>query len=418
MPNLFTGKIKLLPEELKDDQAYGLWNALSVHDEEDTRIALIAAHDGDFFPESPLDYIEALRKLIASPSGKHWDDNWPVRLDIDITQTCNCRCLFCYSQEYRKKTVYKKSYIDYELLRQIIELASKKGTRTIRFTGGGEPLMHPRINDILQLPAKYNLRSCVLTNGDLFDETLLSTFFEYIDHIHWSVNAASSKTRQRIHNPISVKSQLSDSFSSIHSLIKKRTQENGKRPMIWATFILHPYNIDEALTVGHMLRDIGVDSISFRPIYHGLGGSWKLDEMKRLDDLLPELKALSAPPKFFVFVPKRDIGDAGELKPESHFEYCLSRKLRTVLEATNDGIVLQKCGLYRGSGPKSYETIRSGDLFEDHWRGVQAQDPYLSIPSSCDNCIDVSMNTTLNEVYRILTCHPKARFYKAHLHNI
>jgi len=77
-----------LPLTMEASRAYGLWNALSAYSRSGELVDIIPAHDGDFFPESPFDYIERIRKSIAGGFPKD-TIHWPVQVDIDVTLKCN-----------------------------------------------------------------------------------------------------------------------------------------------------------------------------------------------------------------------------------------------------------------------------------------------------------------------------------------
>ena len=60
---------------------FGQWNALEVTQSTSAAAVIVKGHGGDFLPETPEDYLEALYRPL--------DQDWPVRADIDITNICN-----------------------------------------------------------------------------------------------------------------------------------------------------------------------------------------------------------------------------------------------------------------------------------------------------------------------------------------
>jgi MoaA/NifB/PqqE/SkfB family radical SAM enzyme len=395
-------------------ETYGKWNALLAKSPTGTVLGIIPAHDGDFFPETPFDYIEAL-KNIRKDFISNTNTNTivpPVRVDIDITQICNANCIFCFSRKYQAKE-YSKAFVEKKGIDHLLRQLGDLGTRTIRYCGGGECLTHPEIREILPLPHKYGMHLCIITNGDLINEDLVYNICENVDHLRWSVNASSDVTRNKIHRPNPNSNLLSETSKLIKLIVKERSlyppQKN--RPLIGATFLLLPGNIHEIFTAGKMLKDTGVDSISYRPVYQGLGGIWTREMLTYLDKELDQVHLLEDPPAFFVFTPKREINEASKLIPQDHFRNCLSAHLRTVLESTNNGLIMQDCGLYRGTGPKKDTLIQTDGVFENIWRKKQLSSELNNHPNNCQNCIDVSMNKTLNSINEILITDPDANFY-------
>ncbi len=346
---------------------YGRWNALAAFDSDGKSMGAIRAHDGDFFPESILDYVEALRTAVASETRGQYNHIFPLRVDIDITQACNANCTFCFSRPYQAEQ-YRGQWGRTADIESIISELADNGTRTIRYCGGGEPLVHPGIRRLLQVPHEHGLRSCLITSGDLLDEELLILVFDHIDHLRWSVNSAQDSTRIKIHRPKAGANQLSDSFQLIEALIRRREQTRGalRCPMVWATFLVIPENFTEIIEAAERLRDIGVDSVSFRPVYHGLTTPWTPANLAHMEEALQAAAALGKPPRFCVFVPRRSITESPYLRPYDEFQECLSRRMRTVLEATAAGFALQSCGMYRGSGTESGLVLPS-DSFSSIW---------------------------------------------------
>src|SRR5271157_640017 len=82
---------------------YGRWNALAAFDRHGKLLGATRAHDGDFFPESILDYSEALRAAVTGECPGQYSDIFPLRVDIDITQACNANCTFCFSRPYQRE---------------------------------------------------------------------------------------------------------------------------------------------------------------------------------------------------------------------------------------------------------------------------------------------------------------------------
>lgn len=387
---------------------YGCWNALAALDQSGNYLGCVPAHDGDFYPESVMDYVSALRQ----------SDCFPVRVDIDVTQACNARCSFCFSRPYQRSG-YRGKWIGKEQLNQVIGELGKNGTKTIRFCGGGDPLVHPEIMDLLPIVNANGMRLCVISSLDLMNDRTSEAIFEHVDHLRWSVNAASDDTRIAIHRPGQGANLLSESFKKIGSLIRRSVgQLSGKRrPMIWATFLVLPENVNEMFSAAKHLKEIGVDSISFRPVYHGYGKGWTEDQLKTLRTQTEKVKALDERPGFCVFVPKRQLRDAAALNPNDYFHQCISRRLRTVLEATSSGLAYQSCGMYRGSGAKQGLVLTREQSFEEFWQHTTVQNVPRHAPEECSVCIDVSMNLTLEFILEMLACNKNVAFYRAKLNS-
>lgn len=403
-----------IPMELNDFESYGLWNALSAYDKIGKLLTTIPAHDGDFFPESPLDHIKLLRNVVLSERRDH-KAFWPIRVDIDVTQRCTGNCRFCYSRKYAFSPLYHDAEIPADIFEGILEELAERGTRSIRFTGGGEPLLHPQIKKILPMPKRFGLRSCIITNGDLLDEEISELLVANIDHIRVSINAAQNDTRKLLHTSKVRANNLSEIFQQIRYMVQFRAAvwSSQKRPLICTTYLLVPENVDEIYLAAQLMRQCRADSISFRPIYHDLSCQFSEVELETLFHQLQLASNLHCPPTFLVFTPKRNISTVWQISPRTQFPRCISCNTRTIIEATNQGPMIKICGLHRGAHEENLGVIRDKVKFLELWTSCDTEKLLKNRPEACERCIDISMNVTLNQVWGVLLEHPEAVFRKS-----
>lgn len=114
------------------------------------------------------------------------------QLIIDVTTACNFRCIHCSQSVHN----YEKVMLDYQLCLKVIDEIREAPPKHIRFCAVGEPLLHPRIREMITY-AVDNTRSKVTltTNGMLLKPSILQTGLHMIDI---SIDAASEKTYNKI----------------------------------------------------------------------------------------------------------------------------------------------------------------------------------------------------------------------------
>jgi len=88
----------------------------------------------------------------------------PLYLDIEPTNYCNCKCAFCVGQQQGKR---ERGYMEFSLFEDICKQASDMKIKGIRFLRWGEPLLHDRIDDMIELAHSYGMLTHVTTNGTL-----------------------------------------------------------------------------------------------------------------------------------------------------------------------------------------------------------------------------------------------------------
>lgn len=78
----------------------------------------------------------------------------PLHAELNITDRCNVACYFCNQQDVRTKEM-----LSYEHIVGVIDELAATGLRSVRFSGGGDPLFHPAFERLL--PALASRGVCV-----------------------------------------------------------------------------------------------------------------------------------------------------------------------------------------------------------------------------------------------------------------
>lgn len=114
-------------------------------------------------------------------------------LRISITSKCNMKCVYCHNEGNEKN-----AELNITQIRKIIEAALDYGLTSVRLTGG-EPLVHPHIEEICQMLAReYGLSVGINTNGILIPKLLpliraglVDRVVVGIDYFHHAVSKQS-----------------------------------------------------------------------------------------------------------------------------------------------------------------------------------------------------------------------------------
>ena len=99
--------------------------------------------------------IEKLNSGFAAP---------PERLYISLTQNCQCNCIMCANSKKKKE----KNFMEVEMLKNIIDELREHNTYFIFYRQ--EPLIHPKIDECLNIITKNGLICQITTNGILLEE--------------------------------------------------------------------------------------------------------------------------------------------------------------------------------------------------------------------------------------------------------
>ena len=135
------------------------------------------------------------------------------KIYIEITNVCNLSCHFC------AKTIRPKKYMNIEEFNEILDKI-KDYTNYIYLHVMGEPLMHPKINEFIELAFKKGFLINITTNGHLINK--LTT--DKVRQLNISLHAIKEQ------NNIPIEKYFSILFSKCEELREKGTYINFR---IW-----------------------------------------------------------------------------------------------------------------------------------------------------------------------------------------
>src|SRR5215210_1414314 len=85
----------------------------------------------------------------------------PVHAELDLTDRCNVACYFCNKQDLRTK-----ESIPLPKLTTLIDELAATGLKSVRLSGGGDPLFHRDVVNVIDYLAKKNvIVDNLTTNG-------------------------------------------------------------------------------------------------------------------------------------------------------------------------------------------------------------------------------------------------------------
>ena len=170
------------------------------------------------------------------------DHEVPPSLQIEPTNHCDLNCISCS----RDKSKRKKGYMDYNLFRKIIDDASKIGVRRIHLYLHGEPMLHPRIIDMIENTKSRGIGVTMATNGMLLDEEkikmLLKSGVNSSDLITFSILGYSREVHERIMKGVDHYRVL----KNISNFLKLRKEFKINGPVVETVFYQMPENKHEA----------------------------------------------------------------------------------------------------------------------------------------------------------------------------
>jgi MoaA/NifB/PqqE/SkfB family radical SAM enzyme len=209
----------------------------------------------------------------------------PLYVRVKPTNRCIHSCPWCVyhqGEEYKgimhEETDFRDQIPDDRLINLMDELADV-GVKCITFSGGGEPLLHPAIEQACLRGLDRGLDLSLLTNGQLLKGRIAEIFLESkwvrVSIDYW--NATSFGNSRRIDSKF---------FHVINENMKQFARK--KKHDLTVNFIVTKENHEHIFEVASWLGDIGVDNVRFSPVwvddfieYHGKIKNVVLEQLEK-----------------------------------------------------------------------------------------------------------------------------------------
>lgn len=182
---------------------------------------------------------------------------------------CNLNCSHCWiNPEYQKEGETSSLHLDPALVQKAIEQGKPLGLNSVKLTGG-EPLLNPKINEIIKLISDQGMNIIIETNGTLVDKEMaqLLASTEKFGFISVSLDGADAETHEELRR---VEGSFDKAVQGIKNLV-----EAGIRPQMICT--LHKNNIAQIKGVIELAKSIGCASVKFNHVQH-VGRGIEFDE--------------------------------------------------------------------------------------------------------------------------------------------
>lgn len=209
--------------------------------------------------------------LKAIEAGKGLDCG-PIHVRIEPTEVCNFKCSFCYWHDDDRRATLPffdftgKRRSDLPRMLKLVDELAEMGTKAISFTGAGEPLLFLGMEQVLYKIKERGMQFGITSNMAMPISDGLISALAGASWVRWSINAGTTDTYNTVNNP----------KGEDASKIFLRAQENARRlinardpaklkPVINASYVVYVTNQHDVLPASYLAKEIGVDSISFRP---------------------------------------------------------------------------------------------------------------------------------------------------------
>ncbi len=283
----------------------------------------------------------------------------PISVEFDLTNVCNLDCPYCTNADYRKKC---EEFLTPDIAERTIRELSVMGTKSITFTGGGEPTMYPYLEKMLRLAKELGMDVALITNGlrAFSSEAILET----CTWVRFSVDAFDKESY--------IKSKQVDGFARVCRNIKTLTEEKKKRN---STCTIGIGILTETVGSGMLAKTVEVfkpleaDYIQFRPMtFLNEDERDQTHEIQWNEEDYVKAKSLETD-AFKVFISAAKYRNLNKQAAQRNYKYCTGVYVSCVVGATGDVWI---CCHMRGNQKFSVGNINAR-TFSEIWNDTETR---------------------------------------------
>jgi radical SAM protein with 4Fe4S-binding SPASM domain len=209
---------------------------------------------------------------------------YPDRLYVEITNVCNLDCVMCPTGLHVLDR--DKGHMKWDLFTLVIdEMAPHVKTTTLHIWG--EPLLHPRLVDMIRYARERGIEVTTSTNATLLDEERARALLASgLNEIYLCLDGMKAETYEAIRR----KADFAATKANIERFIELRRTWRGPAPRVQVQIIEMAPTQAEVLEFQEYWRRPGVDRVNVKA-FDSWGNQVKaINRLRTSDAELPSLK--------------------------------------------------------------------------------------------------------------------------------
>ena len=251
----------------------------------------------------------------------------PIYVRIKPTNICNQKCYYCaYANDeaVNNREVDRRVSIPWDKLQEVIEDLAQMGTKAVTFTGGGEPLCYPHIEDAIRMVRERGIDYSMISNG----QALFGPVIHELAHAKWvriSLDSGNADTYQRIRG---VKT-----YEKVIENVTEFARVKADTCVLGINFVVTSDNFDQVYEVCKVAHRIGVNNIKFAPLMLKEGMAEYHSKIKaNVSSQIEQAKRDFEGTRFHI-IDKYDFDPSVEGDFEKQYSNCCIKQIFTVIAA-------------------------------------------------------------------------------------
>jgi MoaA/NifB/PqqE/SkfB family radical SAM enzyme len=229
----------------------------------------------------------------------------PVNVEIDLSNRCSLGCQWCHfgfthtrgplagKREKPDLAVPGGDLMDFDLAKRIVDDLAISGVKSITWTGGGEPTLHPQFDDVILHTAHTPLEQGLYSHGGHIYPDRAALLKRFLTWVYVSLDCSDRETY--------AEEKGVDRFEAACQGIRNLAGAGGNAT-VGVGFLVHRDNYTKLHDMLALALGLGADYAQFRPaVYFDVRNPGKPSEDTTwIDEALPELERIARIEKVIV----------------------------------------------------------------------------------------------------------------------
>lgn len=185
----------------------------------------------------------------------------PVYIRIKPTNKCNHNCVYChYRHSYLDLDEYNPAdEIPRDKMLEIVADMKEMGTRAVTFSGGGEPLLYPYIEETMQAVIDAGIDLSIITNGSL----LSGKRAELLAKAKW-VRISLESVRDDEY--CKIRGIKQGSFDNLCKNIEAFARIKNNTCEFGVNMVVSRENHKDVYEMARLMKSLGVNHVKYAPV--------------------------------------------------------------------------------------------------------------------------------------------------------
>lgn len=186
----------------------------------------------------------------------------PLYIRIKPTNVCNHNCYYChYKNSYLTLDEYgPNDYIPHDKMMEIIDDMKKMQVKAVTFSGGGEPLVYPYIEEAMERILEAGIDLSIITNGSM----LTGKKAQILAKAKWVRISIDSIVPE---NYAKIRGISENAMDTLLKNIEEFAKIKDKSCEFGVNFVIGKENYKEITNVATMMKALGVNHVKFAALF-------------------------------------------------------------------------------------------------------------------------------------------------------